>query len=59
MPVILAPDDWPFWLGTPEQRKNLLRPFPAEQMECWPVGKAVGNVRNQGPELIDRVQIPA
>ena len=41
-------------LGTPEDRAKLLRPFPAERMECWPVGKAVGNVRNQGPELIAR-----
>ena len=24
-------------------------------MQCWPVGKAVGNVRNQGPELTERV----
>ena len=57
MPVILAPDDWPRWLGTPDDRKTLLHSFPAEQMECWPVGKAVGNVRNQGPELIERVSI--
>lgn len=54
MPVILAPEDWGGWLGTPEDRKKLLRPFPAEPMECWPVGKAVGNVRNQGSELIER-----
>ena len=52
MPVILAPDDWPRWLSTPDDRKSLLRSFPADRMECWPVGKAVGNVGNEEPELI-------
>jgi hypothetical protein len=28
---------------------SLLRPFPAEQMESYPVGKAVRNVRNDEP----------
>lgn len=53
MPVILPREDWPRWLGTPDDRKAVLRrPFPAARMECWPVGKAVGNVRNDRPELI-------
>jgi putative SOS response-associated peptidase YedK len=52
MPVILAPEDWPKWLGTPDDRNPLLHPFPAERMECWPVGRVVGNVRNEGPGLI-------
>jgi putative SOS response-associated peptidase YedK len=30
----------------------MLRPFPAEQMECYPVGTAVGNVRNDEPGLL-------
>ena len=55
MPVILSPEDWPRWLGTAGERKVLLRPFPAERMECWPVAKTVGNVRNDGPKLIERV----
>jgi putative SOS response-associated peptidase YedK len=59
MPVILAPEDWPRWLGSPDDRKPLLRSFPAEQMECWSVGKAVGNVRNEGPQLIERIEAAA
>lgn len=57
MPVMLAQDDWPRWLGTVEERKAVLAraAFPAERMECWPVGKEVGNVRNEGPHLIERV----
>ncbi len=56
MPVILSPDDWDKWLATPEDHKALLRSFPAEKMECWPIGKAVGNVRNDSPELIQKIQ---
>jgi putative SOS response-associated peptidase YedK len=55
MPVILARDDWGGWLGSVENRKELLRPFRADRMECWPVGKAVGNFRNEGVELIQRI----
>ena len=55
MPVILAKDYWVRWLGTVDDRKSLLRSFPADRMECWPVGKAVGNVKNQGPELIAKI----
>jgi putative SOS response-associated peptidase YedK len=57
MPVMLAQEDWARWLGTPEDRNAVLAhaAFPAERMECWSVGRAVGNVRNEGPQLIERV----
>jgi putative SOS response-associated peptidase YedK len=32
----------------------LLKPCPDDVLEIWPVGKAVGNVRNNGPELVMR-----
>jgi putative SOS response-associated peptidase YedK len=56
MPVMLAQEDWWRWLGTPEDRNTVLAHamFPAERMECWPVGRAVGNVRYEGPQLIGR-----
>jgi putative SOS response-associated peptidase YedK len=34
---------------------DLLRRFPAEKMTCWQVGKDVGNVKNDRPDLIDPV----
>src|SRR5579884_1385302 len=41
MPVVLAPEAWPAWLGEepPDvpQLKALLAPYPAEGMTCWPV----------------------
>ncbi|MGH6889092.1 MAG: SOS response-associated peptidase [Rhizomicrobium sp.] len=58
MPVMLASEDWPRWLAAPDDRMALLArgSFPAERMECWPVGKGVGNVRNDRRDLIERVE---
>jgi len=59
LPVILAPDAWPVWLGEKtadsERLKGLLTPYPAGGMTMWPVSKAVGNVKNQGRELAERI----
>ncbi|NCA72289.1 MAG: SOS response-associated peptidase [Sphingobacteriia bacterium] len=55
MPVILAPEAVARWLdpaGTPETTSNLLGPCPDERLALHPVTRAVGNVRNEGPELI-------
>jgi putative SOS response-associated peptidase YedK len=57
MPVMLAKENFAAWLLTPEERLKLLKPFPADQMELWPVGKAVGSPKNTGPELIAPVDI--
>jgi putative SOS response-associated peptidase YedK len=54
MPVMLAQDDWRRWLGAPAARTTLLRSFPAECMECWPVGNDVAELRNDGPGLLCR-----
>jgi putative SOS response-associated peptidase YedK len=56
MPVILAPKDYERWLepGEPSHPPvDLLRPYPAEAMTAWQVGSAVGNVRNNRPELVE------
>lgn len=55
MPVILAPKDYQRWLepGEPAHLPvDLLRPYPADEMKAWKVSSAVGNVRNNAPELI-------
>lgn len=54
MPVILAPSDYDRWLtpGDPARLPvDLLRPFDADRMKAWKIGAAVGNVRNDTPEL--------
>jgi len=59
MPVILPSETWPLWLGEevaqPDQLKAILRPYPAEEMTCWPVSARVGNVRNNEPSLIEPI----
>jgi putative SOS response-associated peptidase YedK len=55
MPVILQRQDYQRWLAPAEPSQlpiDLLKPFPAEQMKAWKVGSAVGNVRNNSPELL-------
>jgi putative SOS response-associated peptidase YedK len=55
MPVILALKDYQRWLepGEPTHLPiDLLKPYPAEEMKAWQVGSAVGNVRNNAPDLI-------
>jgi putative SOS response-associated peptidase YedK len=61
MPVILPAKEWPLWLGKdtgePEQLKAVLRPYPAEDMTCWPVSARVGNVKNNDPSLIEPIEL--
>jgi len=55
MPVIMKPVDYERWMAPADPARlpvDLLRPYPEEEMEAWKVAKAVGNVRNNNPELI-------
>jgi putative SOS response-associated peptidase YedK len=60
MPVILAEADWPKWLGegptTEDELMALLKPSPDDALKIWLVGKSVGNVNNEGPQLALPVQ---
>ena len=54
MPVILHPSDYRTWLDADNRKvEHLYEPFPTADMHAWPVNPAVGNVRNQGPQLIE------
>src|SRR5262245_15341651 len=61
MPVILAAEDWPRWLGEEsvdaEQLKTLLKPYPAEDMIIWRVDKRVGDPKNKEPSLIEPIAV--
>jgi putative SOS response-associated peptidase YedK len=53
MPVILEQHAWPLWLGETEgDVRALLRPAAEDVLTFWPIDHKVGNVRNDGPELI-------
>ena len=38
---------WPIWFGLT---------VPAADMELWPVSKRVGDIKNNGPDLVMRVE---
>jgi putative SOS response-associated peptidase YedK len=56
MPVILEPEDEHSWLNDekPEILFELLRPLPAELMDCYEVSPRVNSARNDDPTLIEK-----
>ena len=55
MPAILEPKDYGRWLDREELERpltDLLRPFESNFMEKYHAHTKVGNVRNQGPEML-------
>jgi putative SOS response-associated peptidase YedK len=60
MPVVLHREDVETWLDvaehSAEERLLLLRPAPQGTLRHYGVGKAVGSVKNDGPELIESVE---
>jgi putative SOS response-associated peptidase YedK len=56
MPVLLGPAQWPAWLGetgaSESELSAMLRPYPSAVMSAWAVGRRVGNVRNDDPDLL-------
>ncbi len=62
MPVILPRATVDHWLdpavSDPDELKPLLTQFPGEEMRSWAAGKAVGNVRHQGPALMEPIDDP-
>ena len=60
MPVILPPEAWDTWLDPAntdtEALGALLVPAPDDLLVCWPVDTAVGNIRNNRPELLEPLE---
>lgn len=58
-PVILDHDAWEHWLDPDVTDRNelepLLRPTAAGTLVHYPVSRDVGNIRNDGPELVEEV----
>jgi len=56
MPLILPADRWPQWLAGGGDPAGLLQPMPVaelDRLEIRAVGAGVGNVRNNGPHLLE------
>lgn len=58
MPVIIEPEDFDAWLDPALTDANLVRELaggsPAGDIEAYTVGRAVGNPRAQGAQLVER-----
>ena len=61
MPVILHPEDYALWLDEDVRKTDLLRellqPYPAQEMTAYPVSTLVNSTRQQGAGLVDRLKI--
>jgi len=53
-PLVVPRADWDRWLDAEveDPGEHLLVPAVSGALDAWPVGPAVGNVRNDGPELV-------
>ncbi len=62
MPVVVPPDLWARWLDParrdPGELRALLEPRDDLELDAYPVPTLVNNVRNDGPELIARLEAP-
>lgn len=59
-PVLLSKSLWDVWLDpeiNPASLKELLVPFPSDDMTCWPVSTEVNNVRNESAKLIEPITL--
>jgi putative SOS response-associated peptidase YedK len=56
IPVILGSEHYQWWLEPdrfePQFLKTLLRPYPADQMDCYRVSKLVNNAKHDSPECL-------
>jgi putative SOS response-associated peptidase YedK len=57
MPLILAPGDYARWLSEEPDPRDLLRPFPAEPMQMWPISTRVNKPENDDPLIVEPVAL--
>ena len=59
MPIIIAPEDWNFWLGEEPARNrsllDVLKSCPDELLTVWPVSRRVCNAKNDDPQVLEAV----
>lgn len=59
MPMQVRRADWDHWLDPaltdPQAVRDLLHTPGPDEMEAWAVSKAVGNIRNDSPELVQPI----
>jgi putative SOS response-associated peptidase YedK len=59
MPLLVEPDKFATWLdprvSDSDKLRSVLVPAAPGRLDAYPVSKAVNNVRNNGPELVDPI----
>jgi putative SOS response-associated peptidase YedK len=57
MPVILSPEDYETWLDPTfhetDTLQKCLRPYPSNEMTCYPVSRMVNSPKNEDPRCIE------
>lgn len=53
MPAILDPQDYERWLSDEENPRDVLRSYPVERMQMWPISERVNSVRNDDATLLE------
>ena len=60
-PAIIGSEKWAAWLGEEPAARNellaMLQPIAAERLKMWPVTKALGNVGNEGSDLVEPIPL--
>jgi putative SOS response-associated peptidase YedK len=58
MPLVLEPNTWEAWLrGDPDTAASLLKPANEDLLVGRPVSKAIGNVKNNSPDLLEETMV--
>ena len=56
MPAILPQEEYTHWLTPgvkgPDELHSLLRPYPENEMDCYPVSQMVNSPKNDSPEIV-------
>lgn len=55
MPVLLQPEDYERWISSAEDPGDLMKPFPAELMTTWKIGRNAGSPKNDSPDIIEEI----
>jgi putative SOS response-associated peptidase YedK len=59
MPLIIAPGDYGRWLGDEPNPYDLMRPFPAEPMQIWPISTRVNKPENDDSSILEPINLSA
>ena len=57
MPLIIAPTDYERWLCDEPDPHDLMRPFPAEPMQMWPISTRVNKPENDHSSILEPIKL--